>query len=259
MFCVILSTFPSNNDDSWYFDSGATNHNVSKKESLNDLEPRGGTVNAANGAAMNIVASGKVLLYPVVKIKDSLEVLDVQCVPEITANLLSVSKIVARGHKVIFTNNGVEVFNRNGILIATGDHKDGLFPLRQIQRERKTLSCVDNKVSVSEDSDIWHRRMGHLNHTSLNKLKDGLASGINFSQRNNEDCKTCAKGKLARLKFTKNGSRANDILECVHSDICGPMKINSIGGSRYFMTFIDDKTRKFFIYFLKSKSAEEVT
>lgn len=253
-FCVVLSTFPDHDNDNWYFDSGATNHNASKLESLNDVMPCGGTVNAANGAAMNVVASGKVLLYPQVKNNDSLEVNDVQFVPDITANLLSVSRIVARGHKVIFTNNGVQVFNPSGALIATGDHKDGLFPLRQMTKNPKILSCVDNK-----DSNLWHRRMGHLNQASLNKLKDGLASGIDFSHRNIEDCKTCAKGKLARLKFPKNGSRATDFLEIVHSDICGPMEIDSIGGSRYFITFIDDKTRRIFIYFLKSKSAEEVT
>ena len=43
-------------------------------------------------------------------------------------------------------------------------------------------------------------------------------------------------------------------LEIVHSDICGPMQTSSIGGCNYFLTFIDDYSRKTWVYFLKNKS-----
>jgi transposase InsO family protein len=39
----------------------------------------------------------------------------------------------------------------------------------------------------------------------------------------------------------------------VHSDICGPMSVESISGSSYFVTFIDDYSRRTWIYFLKTK------
>jgi hypothetical protein len=48
--------------------------------------------------------------------------------------------------------------------------------------------------------------------------------------------------------------KAKTPLEIVHSDICGPMQSPSIGGSTYFLTFIDDFSRKMWIYFLKHKS-----
>jgi transposase InsO family protein len=68
-------------------------------------------------------------------------------------------------------------------------------------------------------------------------------------------CKGCVHGKHHRLPLPTNGAkRATDILELVHSDVCGPMKQESFGGARYFLTFIDDKTRKTFVYFLKSKN-----
>ncbi|MCI44253.1 retrovirus-related pol polyprotein from transposon tnt 1-94, partial [Trifolium medium] len=44
-------------------------------------------------------------------------------------------------------------------------------------------------------------------------------------------------------------------LELVHSDICGPINPTSNGGSRYFMTFTDDFSRKTWIYIMKEKSA----
>jgi hypothetical protein len=67
-------------------------------------------------------------------------------------------------------------------------------------------------------------------------------------------CEGCIFGKKHRESFPVGKSyRAKDPLEIVHSDICGPMKTTSIGGSTYFLTFIDDFSRKTWIYFLKHK------
>ena len=42
-------------------------------------------------------------------------------------------------------------------------------------------------------------------------------------------------------------------LELIHSDVCGPMPTRSLGGAQYFVTFIDDATRKVWVYTIKSK------
>ena len=43
-------------------------------------------------------------------------------------------------------------------------------------------------------------------------------------------------------------------LELVHSDVCGPLQVESIGGSRYFVTFVDDYSRCVSVYFIKHKA-----
>ena len=43
-------------------------------------------------------------------------------------------------------------------------------------------------------------------------------------------------------------------MQLVHSDVCGPMRTQSIGGAKYFVTFIDDYTRCCAVYFMKHKS-----
>lgn len=48
--------------------------------------------------------------------------------------------------------------------------------------------------------------------------------------------------------------RSKRKLELVHSDVCGPMQTESIGGSKYFETFIDDYSRCCKVYFMKQKS-----
>jgi len=58
-------------------------------------------------------------------------------------------------------------------------------------------------------------------------------------------CEACIQGKQARQPFPSDGgTRAAKVLEIVHSDVCGPMKTTSMGGARYFLTFIDDFSRK---------------
>lgn len=97
--------------------------------------------------------------------------------------------------------------------------------------------------------------MGHIGIENLKQLK-GLVTGIDCSEAERELplCKGCVYGKQHRQTFESNSAkRATEILGIVHTDVCGPMKTESIGGAKYFLTFIDDKTRKTFAYFLQSK------
>lgn len=60
-------------------------------------------------------------------------------------------------------------------------------------------------------------------------------------------------GKQHRVSFRSNLKRKKHVLELIHSDVCGPLEVESLGGNRYFLTFIDDASRKTWVYFLKSK------
>lgn len=65
----------------------------------------------------------------------------------------------------------------------------------------------------------------------------------------------CVRGKQHRDSFPDGKSqRAHQQLQLVHTDICGPMQTISHGGSRYFLTFTDDYSRKTWVYLLKQKS-----
>ena len=59
---------------------------------------------------------------------------------------------------------------------------------------------------------------------------------------------------MHRKPFSSVGVRSSRKLQLVHSDVCGPMPVDSLGGYKYFVTFIDDYSRCCMIYFLKHKS-----
>ena len=66
-------------------------------------------------------------------------------------------------------------------------------------------------------------------------------------------CMGCALGKNSEHLFPSSDSRSKGTLDPVHSDVCGPMTVASLGGFLYFTTFIDNFSRRMWIYFLKGK------
>jgi hypothetical protein len=61
-------------------------------------------------------------------------------------------------------------------------------------------------------------------------------------------------GKIIKKAFPSSDGRACSILYLVHSDVCGPMPSPSLNGCLYYVIFIDDYSRKCWMYFLKAKS-----
>ena len=82
-----------------------------------------------------------------------------------------------------------------------------------------------------------------------------MAIGVRQGTDKTSPCEACVKGKHSRKPFQSTGARrTKDLLELIHSDVCGTMPTASIGGAKYFVTFIDDFTRYCFIYFMNSKT-----
>eukprot|EP01018_Ginkgo_biloba_P008530 Gb_21972 [translate_table: standard] len=82
-----------------------------------------------------------------------------------------------------------------------------------------------------------------------------MVTGLLLIQRPDEECEGCIIGKHHREPFAVRESwRALEPLELVRSDLCGPIEVASLSGMRYFLTFIDDYSRKLWVYPLKEKS-----
>jgi hypothetical protein len=102
---------------------------------------------------------------------------------------------------------------------------------------------------------IWHARFVHLPFQSLSLLqKHSMVKGLPIFKEKNTPCASCILGKHKRTSFPQPSTQSKQHLKVVHTDLCGPMQTNSIGSSVYFLTFIDDFSRKIWIYFLRHKS-----
>ena len=81
--------------------------------------------------------------------------------------------------------------------------------------------------------------------------KNKIIPELDYTDLN--DCIECYKGKLTNSR-KKNASRSQNLLELIHTDICGPFKYKTICEHFYFITFIDVFSRYCYIDLLLEKS-----
>lgn len=127
-------------------------------------------------------------------------------------------------------------------MIASGPLIENMFKL-DIKTNEFACSAI---VTENRDFVLWHRRLAHTNFATLKTL-------LNIKVENDMKCVVCAEGKLSRKPFNETGTRAIKLLQVIHTDVCGPMTVRSFGNFRYFVTFIDDYSRKVFVYPMKTK------
>ncbi|GKV22816.1 hypothetical protein SLEP1_g32638 [Rubroshorea leprosula] len=109
-------------------------------------------------------------------------------------------------------------------------------------------SCQD-KVKFGDNSTIAVKGKGK----ALQQKK--MVNGLPHFDSPSEICEICVVSKQHCDSFPKDRSwRAKQVLDLVHSDLCGPINPTSNGGKQYFITFIDDYSRKTWVYFLQTKS-----
>uniref|UniRef100_A0A2N9FEH3 CCHC-type domain-containing protein n=1 Tax=Fagus sylvatica TaxID=28930 RepID=A0A2N9FEH3_FAGSY len=126
--------------------------------------------------------------------------------------------------------------------------------VRTLEEENTILGGVA-AVAESEDDDtlLWHMRLGHMSKRGMRELhKRNLLIGIKSCKL--DFCKYCIMGKQCRVRFKITTHKTKGILDYMHLDIWGPVRTPSKGGAQYFMSFIDDYSRKVWVYFLKNKS-----
>lgn len=130
-----------------------------------------------------------------------------------------------------------------------GNKENGLYFM-----EGATIIGSAAQITASKicDCHLWHQILAHISEGGIqalykqNLLGEGQLNDLNF-------CEVCVLGKATRLKFKRSENKTKENLSYIHSDLWGPAKVESKGGEKYFITFIDDHSRKVWVYTLKSK------
>lgn len=185
------------------------------------------------------------------------QIYDVLFIPELSANLLSVSRIESTGKSVVFKQNGVEILDQNGCLLISGRRINGLYVL-DLYLDQARQKVFTSKVS--DEEMIWHMRFGHIGKQNLSKLvNDNMIERLNIEpstiRSEGFSCDSCIYGKQIREPFDKSFKvRSSRALELVHSDVCGPLPESTHDGFKYFVTFTDDYTHFVVVYLIRHKS-----
>ena len=117
------------------------------------------------------------------------------------------------------------------------------------------INIETKRCKVNNDSAtfLWHCRLGHIGVKRMKKLHaDGLLESLDYESL--DACEQCLTGKMTKTPFSGTMERATDLLEIIHTDVCGPMNIEDHSRYHYFLTFTDDLSRYGYIYLMKQKS-----
>ncbi|GJV01138.1 putative ribonuclease H-like domain-containing protein [Tanacetum coccineum] len=177
-------------------------------------------------------------------------------------NLFSVSQMCDKKNKVLFTNTECLVLSPNFKLLDENQ------VLLKVPRQNNMysfnienivpsggLACLIAKATVDE-SNKWHRRLGHVNFKNLNKLvKRNLVRGLPSKIfQNDHTCVACQKGKQHKASCkAKLVSSISQPLQLLHMDLFGPTFVRSINHKTYCLVITDDFRRFSWVFFVRTK------
>nr|GEV69675.1 hypothetical protein [Tanacetum cinerariifolium] len=178
-----------------------------------------------------------------------LEFENVYFVKDLKYNLFSVSQIYDNKNSVLFTDSECIMLGRdfkliddtNVLLRTPRQHNMYSIDLNNIV-PYKDLTCLVAKASADECM-LWHRRHGHLNFKTMNKMvRHNLVRGLPTKCfENDHTCTACLKGKQHKASCkTKLVNSVTKPLHTLHMDLFGPTSDETSGILRNFITEIEN-------------------
>ena len=240
----------------WFLDSGCSNHVSGDKRLFSTLdESFSHSVKLGNNKRMEVVGKGNLKL---ILNGASYMISDVYYVPELKNNLLSLGQLQEKRITVIIQKGVRKIYHEERGLIAESKMSTNrmfmLIDQGQDDEESSKHRCM--QATTDDLARLWHERYGHLSHRGMRTLQSkNMVRGLPDFEAQDFTCSDCLVGKQPRKPIPKKSIwREKEILELIHSDICGPISPTSNSGMRYILCFIDDYSRKAWVYLLEKKS-----
>ncbi|GJW70502.1 putative ribonuclease H-like domain-containing protein [Tanacetum coccineum] len=217
------------------------------KDFLIDYQYINGGFVAFNGSARGGKITGKGKIRT-----DKLEFEDVFFVKELKFNLFSVSQMCDKKNSILSTETDClvlspdfKLLDANQVLLRFPRQSNMYsFYLKNVVPSGD-LTCLFSKATIDE-SKLWHRRLGHVNFKTMNKLvKGNLVRGLPSKIFENDHTRVaCQKGKQHKAScMAKLMSSIHQPLQMLHMDLFGPTFVRSINHKTYFLVVTDDFSR----------------
>uniref|UniRef100_A0A1J3F7G4 Retrovirus-related Pol polyprotein from transposon TNT 1-94 n=1 Tax=Noccaea caerulescens TaxID=107243 RepID=A0A1J3F7G4_NOCCA len=234
-------------DDVWVLDSGCTFHMTARRDWFIDLQDNGGTtILLGDNHSIQSQGQGSIRINTH---GGSIKVLhNVRYVPNLRRNLISTGTLDKLGYKHEGGDGKVRYFKNNKTALR-GNLVNGLY----ILDGKTVLSESCNVEKKLDKTTLWHSRLGHMSINSLRVLSEkGLIDRKEVKDL--EFCEHCVMGKSKRLSFNVGKHGTVDALGYVHADLWGSPNVTpSLSRKQYFLSIVDDKTRKVWLMFLSTK------
>jgi len=236
------------------FDSGASDHISSNREAFTNfksipLHP----ISIADNRILRAVGKGDITIsIPNGKLSTQIILRNVLYSPDIAFTLISLSKADKGGYSTLIKNGKMELLDRKtDQTIGQVSQINGIWRFDQADEAGNQSTAL-----VAMTLHDLHRSMAHVSSAALLKLvKENKITGIELTDDSEEFCETCVQAKIKRAPFPKEREQVDLAFgDVFHSDVWGPARVTSLGGNRYWSTFIDQGKRWGFLEPMKAKS-----
>jgi hypothetical protein len=272
---ALMAMIEDEGSDLWYIDSGASLHMTAQREMIanyHEIKPL--KIQVANGSIIEAVGVGNVTITfdHDNQIYESV-IREVHYVPEVTKNLLSLGALKLKGCRIEDSKEITLIRRPDNEIFLIGTMQGACtFVNGTIEIPPATANVAAEidwdtvmAARVTEgDEALWHARLGHVNVKALRateKCVEGLPKiQTRDEEREDHDCPSCEHAKSKRAPMPKKSHYKTDRkLQLVNSDLVGPFAIRSLGGGKYFMTFVDSHTSYGRVSVIRKKSEQPAT
>nr|GEU77640.1 putative ribonuclease H-like domain-containing protein [Tanacetum cinerariifolium] len=170
-------------------------------------------------------------------------------------NLFSVGQFCDSDLKVAFRKHSCYVRDTDGVELIKGSRESNLYTISVEDMMKSSPICLLSKAAKNK-SWLWHRRLNHLNFGTINDLaRKDLVRGLpRLKFKKDHLCSACQLGKSKKHTHKPKTEKTNlEILNTLHMDLCGPMRVQTINEKKYILVIVDDYSRFTWVKFLRSK------
>ncbi|GJZ45537.1 retrovirus-related pol polyprotein from transposon TNT 1-94 [Tanacetum coccineum] len=170
-------------------------------------------------------------------------------------NLFSVGQFCDSDLEVAFRKHSCYVRDTDGVELIKGSRGSNLYTISIEDMMKSSPICLLSKASKNK-SWLWHRRLNHLNFGTINDLaRKDLVRGLpRLKFEKDHLCSACQLGKSKKHSHQPKTKNTNlEVLNTLHMDLCGPMRVQTINGKKYILVIVDDYSRFTWVKFLRSK------
>ncbi|GJT63459.1 retrovirus-related pol polyprotein from transposon TNT 1-94 [Tanacetum coccineum] len=170
-------------------------------------------------------------------------------------NLFLVGQFSDSNLEVAFRKHTCFVHDLEDVDLLTGSMGTNLYTLSLEDTMKSSLIYLLSKSSKTK-SWLWHRRLSHINFSTINELaKQGLVRCLpKLKYAIDHLCSVCSLGKSKKHTHKpKSEDSIQEKLYLLNIDLCGLMRIKSISGKKYILVIVDDYSWFTWVKFLRSK------
>nr|GEZ57135.1 retrovirus-related Pol polyprotein from transposon TNT 1-94 [Tanacetum cinerariifolium] len=233
----------------WYLDSGCSKHMTGDRSwLLNFVKKFIETVRFGNGHF------GVIMGYGDYVVGESI-ISRVYYVEGLGHNLFSVGQFCDFDLEVAFRKHSCCVRDTDGVDLIKGSRGSNLYTISVEDMMKSSLICLLSKASKNK-SWLWHRRLNHLNFGTINDLtRKDLVRGLpRLKFEKDHLCSASQLGKRKKYTYKPKAENTNlEVLNTLHMELCGPMRVQTINGKKYILVIVDDYSRFTWVKFLRSK------